>query len=159
LSTQVTVRWHGASRFLGFGASGPPVLINFTDDETTWPSGQRTAAKTGAIGSTLGLSVAETSGPKPTDLLLMATGACTGVDIVSHLERQRVPFSGLDIIVTGERAADYPRFFTAVDVLYRLQASPDALPHLEQAAAISMERYCSVGLSLRAAKTWRCELE
>jgi putative redox protein len=154
MTTRVTLSWHGGNRFVGFGASGPPVLINFAAGEAPLTAtGAAVAARTArsAVG-------AEPTGPKPTELLLMATGACTGLDVVSLLEKQRVTFSGLDIEVTGERAPDHPKYFTDIEVAYRLKAAPDALPHLQRAAALSMEKYCSVGHSLRAKETWRCEI-
>jgi len=155
MTVRATLRWHGGNRFVGFGASGPPVLINFTPNEaeTTPQAAGPWAGQTGTSADP-----APGSGPKPTELLLMATGACTGLDVISLLEKQRVTFSGLDIEVTGERAPDHPKYFTDIEVTYRLKAAPDALPHLQRAAALSLEKYCSVGLSLRAKETWRCEI-
>ncbi len=157
MTTRVTLSWHGGSRFVGHGASGPPVLMNFAAGEAAGVGGaarsEAPLTATGAAGAGT-----EPAGPKPTELLLMATGACTGLDIVSLLEKQRVTFTGLDLEVSGERASDHPKYFTALEVVYRLKAAPDALPHLQRAAALSMEKYCSVGHSLRAEKTWRCEI-
>jgi len=161
LTTRATLRWHGGNRFVGLGASGPPVLINFAAGEALpVTGGAATPQAAGPWAGQTGTSAdpAPGGGPKPTELLLMATGACTGLDVISLLEKQRVTFSGLDIEVTGERAPDHPKYFTDIAVVYRLKAAPDALPHLQRAAALSMEKYCSVGLSLRAKETWRCEI-
>jgi len=148
LTTRVTVSWHGENRFVGVGGSGgPPVLINFASGAGVADANARAPG-----GPT-------PAGPKPTELLLIAAAACTGLDIVSLLGKQRVTFTGLEIDVSGERAEDHPRIFTDLKVLYRLKAKPDALPHLERAAALSMNKYCGVSLSLKAAKTWRCEVE
>jgi len=145
MTTKVTLAWHGGNRFVGWGGSGVPVLINFAADQTPATSPPAGPPPGG-------------SGPTPTELLLIATGACTGLDVVSLLEKQRVTFSGLEIEVSGERAAEHPRYFTNVEVVYRLKASPQALPQLQRAAELSMEKYCSVGQSLKAAKSWRCEI-
>ncbi|HCW51892.1 MAG TPA: hypothetical protein DGR79_07525 [Clostridiales bacterium] len=150
---KVTVTWHGDRRFVGRGPSGVPVLINFGPGET-------------AAGPPAGPAADEdgtrAAGPSPVELLLIATGACTGLDVVSILQKKRVAFSGLEIEVGGWRAPDHPRYFTRLEVVYRLKAPPGARPGpehaLEHAARLSMERYCSVGCSLRADKSWRCEV-
>lgn len=152
MTTRATLTWHGDNRFVGRGASGAPVLINFAPGETAAGAPASEPAKTPTPGAQ------PAAGPMPTELLLIATGACTGLDIISLLQKQRVPFTGLELEVTGERAEEHPRYFTDVEVVYRLGAAPEALPHLERAARLSMDKYCSVGHSLRAKKTWRCEL-
>ncbi len=150
MSTRVTLTWHGESRFVGHGAAGAPLLINFAAGDTAaGAAGPAPATAPGTSPST---------GPKPTEVLLIAAGACTGLDILSLLGKQRVSFAGLDIEVSGERAEEHPKYFTDVEVVYRLAAGPEALAHLERAAQLSMDKYCSVGLSLRAKKTWRCEI-
>ncbi len=148
MTTKVTLTWHGDNRFVGLGASGAPVLINFAPGETA--AGVPSPDPTRTPGPA--------TGPMPTELLLIATGACTGLDVISLLQKQRTPFTGLEIEVQGERAPEHPKFFTHVEVVYRLKAAPEALPHLERAAQLSMDKYCSVGHSLRAERSWRCEI-
>ena len=53
-------------------------------------------------------------GPRPTELLLSAVGGCTGIDIVSILNKMQQPLKGLRIMVSGERAEEHPRRFTKV---------------------------------------------
>jgi putative redox protein len=149
--TKVTLTWHGDSRFVGLGGSGAPVLINFGPGETA--AGVPSPAAPG------GRPEGSPMGPMPTELLLIATGACTGLDVISILQKKRVAFTGLEIEVTGQRAEEHPKYFTEVEVVYRLRAEPDAQAGLERAAELSMDRYCSVGHSLRARPTWRCEVE
>ncbi len=152
MTTRVTLIWHGDNRFVGRGASGAPVLVNFAAGETAAGVPASESGKAPAPGPS------PAAGPMPTELLLIATGACSGLDIISLLGKQRVPFTGLELEVTGERADEHPRYFTDVDVVYRLHATPEALPHLERAARLSMDKYCSVGHSLRSKRTWRCEI-
>ncbi|MCL6581467.1 MAG: OsmC family protein [Firmicutes bacterium] len=151
MTTAVTVRWLGSTRFVGLPSSGPPIPINFLPEDPLPP--RETYAGPAPAGPE-----GPAPGPKPTELLLIAAGACTGLDIVSLLEKQRVEFTGLEIEVRGERATDWPRVFTDIEVVYRLAAAPAALPHLERAARLSMEKYCSVSLSLSARKSFRCEV-
>ncbi|MEW6031645.1 MAG: OsmC family protein [Bacillota bacterium] len=148
--TRVVLTWHGDDRFAGVGDSGKPVLINFG---TAAPRGEPVPPLPPPDPAR-----EPSAGPYPTELLLIAVGACTGLDVVSLLGKKRVPFSGLEIEVTGTRAASHPRCFTGLDLVYRLEASPEALTALERAAALSLERYCSVSHSLRVRPAWRCEV-
>ncbi len=160
MTMQVTLTWHGENRFVGRGQSGAPVLINFAPGETAAgvPAvAAQTVLNAGGV-SVPGGTDRPPYGPSPTELLLIAAGGCTGLDVISLLQKKRVAFTGLELVVSGERAPDHPRYFTDVHILYRLKAAPDALVHLERSAQLSMDKYCSVGLSLRANKTWKCEV-
>src|SRR5215467_5114902 len=42
--------------------------------------------------------------PTPMELVLMALGSCTAVDVVSILEKKRQKLESLEIICSGERA-------------------------------------------------------
>ena len=151
--TRVALTWHGDSRFVGLGGSGAPVLINFPPGETapkvTSPDSDVSGARSYGTGV----------GPMPTELLLIAAGACTGLDVISILQKKRIPFTGLVIEVLGRRASDHPKYFTEIEVTYRLHAHPEAQSGLEHAVQLSIDRYCSVGHSLRARLSWRCEVE
>ena len=50
----------------------------------------------------------EGTGSKPSDLLLIALGACSSVDVVGILNKKRQKFTGLQIQVSGEQDADPP---------------------------------------------------
>ena len=45
-------------------------------------------------------------GPKPKPLMMVALAGCTGMDIVSLLEKMRVPFDSLEIKVIGDISED-----------------------------------------------------
>lgn len=157
---KVTLTWHGDNRFVGLGAAGAPVLINFPSGQAApgAPSPSSPGPAPHGAGAAVGATDKPAYGPSAMELVLIAAGGCTGLDIVSLLQKQRVPFTGLEIDVSGERTPDYPKYFTDVEIVYRLKAAPEAKPALERAAQLSMDKYCSVGHSLRAVKTWRCEI-
>ncbi len=54
------------------------------------------------------------------ETLLGAVGACTAVDVVSILQKKRQNLIGLEIFVNGERATDYPKVWTAIEMVYRI---------------------------------------
>lgn len=83
--------------------------------------------------------------------LLMACGACSGIDIVMILEKQRQDFSELKIKVFGKREKDKtPAIWESVRVEYYLKGDLDNAK-AERAAELSIEKYCSVLETLRRA--------
>lgn len=90
------------------------------------------------------------AGPSPVQALLLALAACTGADVVEILEKMRVPLTGLELEVEGERAQNPPRRYTAIRLRFRAAGvPPEAEDRLRRAVALSAEKYCSVLHSLR----------
>ena len=61
-------------------------------------------------------------GPRPMELLLAGTAACTAFDVVWILKKARQPISGCVVDAEAERAPTEPKVFT------RLPSSLRALP-------------------------------
>jgi putative redox protein len=97
--------------------------------------------------------------PNPMELLLMALGACTAVDVVLILEKKRQKLEALNVICSGERAADQPKVWTKFELLYQLQGRLDEAA-VKRAIELSEEKYCSVSAMLKksATVTWRYEI-
>ena len=83
--------------------------------------------------------------------LLMACGACSGIDIVMILEKQRQTFDSLTIKVLGEREKDKtPAVWENIKIEYYIDGDLDETK-AERAAELSIEKYCSVLETLRRA--------
>lgn len=93
--------------------------------------------------------VSEGTGIKPSDLLLIAVGSCTAVDVVGILEKKRTPLSGMEIVVSGEQDVSPPWTFRKVHVHYKLRGSGLTAKAVEQAILLSEEKYCSVASTIR----------
>lgn len=89
----------------------------------------------------------------------MALGACTATDIVIILEKKRQRLDSLEVFCSGERAADPPRVWTKLDILFRLRGKLEDRG-VKQAIQLSEEKYCSVSATLKksAELTWRYEI-
>src|SRR5712691_6630550 len=61
------------------------------------------------------------SAASPMELLLLALGSCTGVDVISILEKKRQHVSDYRIEVSGERREDFPRSYTRLFVKHILR--------------------------------------
>ena len=92
-------------------------------------------------------------GMKPSELLLVSLGSCTGYDVVNILTKKRQNLSGLRISVSGEQAADPPWPFQTIHIHYELRGTNLDPQAVEQAIQLSEEKYCSVSATLSQAAT------
>ncbi|MFM2375564.1 MAG: hypothetical protein RLZZ165_661 [Bacteroidota bacterium] len=99
-------------------------------------------------GPTVEMDGDSKQGTSPMILLLHAEAGCTGMDVVSLLEKMRQPITGLRLEVTGEKSeGEYPRIWERIHVKYII--SGDVEPDKAATAVrLSMEKYCSVSAML-----------
>ena len=91
----------------------------------------------------------ENKGARPTELLLNAVAGCTGIDIISILDKMRLSPNSFTMDVSGERADDHPKKFTSIHIHYVFEGE---LPEekVVRAIRLSKDKYCSVSHSLNA---------
>lgn len=87
----------------------------------------------------------------PMELLLLALGSCTGVDVISILKKQRQHITNYRIEVSGERRDDHPRAYTRLFVKHIVRGREVSDKAVAQAVRLSDEKYCSVAATLRGA--------
>jgi len=98
------------------------------------------------------------AGQSPPELLLSALSGCVAVDVVLMLQKRRKTITRFDITVDGTRQDEAPRYFTKIHSHY-LVTSPDVeVAELQKVAALALEKYCSVGASLRSELTFSVEV-
>jgi putative redox protein len=90
---------------------------------------------------------AHTHGPSPMEAMLMALCGCTSVDVVSILKKKRQPLTGLRVSATAVQAETAPRIFTKIKLTYAVSGKLSRKA-VEDAVALSKEKYCSVSLML-----------
>lgn len=127
------VQWIGEQKFVAVGPSGHALAMDSDRRSNT--------------------------GPGAMELLLMALGACTATDIVIILEKKRQRLDSLEVICSGERAADPPQVWTKLDILFRLRGKLEE-SGVKKAIELSEEKYCSVSATLKktAELSWRYEI-
>jgi len=115
---------------------------------------------TNSNGVTIKLGSGLEDGPSPVEVVLMAAGACTGIDVVSTLKKMRQPLEDLDITVLGQRRDEHPRYFESIIVKYVLKGNlePDKV---NRAIELSLKNYCSVtsGLEPKAKVSYEFIIE
>jgi putative redox protein len=87
------------------------------------------------------------SGPRPTELVLMALAGCAAMDVVSILRKKRQPVEGYEVSVHGMQRVDHPRAFTEIEVLHLVRGPVDP-EAVRRSVELSATRYCAVGAAL-----------
>ncbi len=86
--------------------------------------------------------------PRPTELLLMALGGCTAMDVISILKKKRQPVVGFEVKVTGQRADAHPKRFLKMNIEYIVKGDGVQEEAVKRAVELSMQKYCSVKATL-----------
>jgi putative redox protein len=126
LRMDATVRWTREMQFTGTGAARASITMDALPEH-------------GGQGS----------GPSPMETVLLALGGCTGMDVISVLEKMRAPIEGLEIRITAERAEEHPKVFTRIALEYVFAGAAVRADQVARAVELSQTRYCSVSAMLR----------
>ncbi|HEX8652539.1 MAG TPA: OsmC family protein [Pyrinomonadaceae bacterium] len=89
------------------------------------------------------------SAATPVELLLIALGSCTAVDVISILHKKRQHVTDYRVEVRGTRRAEHPRSFSRMEVRHIVRGRKISKKALAQAIELSETKYCSVAATLR----------
>lgn len=87
-------------------------------------------------------------GARPMELLLMGTGGCTSIDVVSILRKSRQHVTGCHVELEAERAAEDPKVFTKIHMHFVVTGKAVKPEVVERAIKLSAEKYCSASIML-----------
>ncbi|MDZ7316219.1 MAG: OsmC family protein [candidate division KSB1 bacterium] len=109
-------------------------------------------------GKVLGGSEA---GNKPMELVLIAMGGCTSMDVISILKKMRQDVRDYHIELEAEKATEHPAVFKKIHLKYVIVGKGIKAENVEKAIELSMTRYCSVSAMLKhsAEITWEYEIK
>ncbi len=82
-------------------------------------------------------------GVRPMEMVLMALGSCSSLDLVSILKKQRQPVEDLKVEVEAKRRDAIPSVFTSIHMTFKFKGALD-LQKVEKAAELAVKKYCSV---------------
>lgn len=83
-------------------------------------------------------------GPSPKRLMLASLAGCTGIDVVSILNKMKVTFSDFSIDVSAGLTEEHPKIYRDVHITYKIKVNEADRPKMEKAVNLSKERYCGV---------------
>jgi len=106
--------------------------------ETDNPSGHKLLIDAGEENG------GESKGHRPKALMLSSLAGCSGLDVVSLLEKMRATVDDFKIEVTGELTEEHPKYYHKVQVNYHFYGSNLKQDKITKAVNLSVEKYCGV---------------
>lgn len=100
----------------------------------------------------------QNKGPSPKGLTLISLAGCTGIDVVSILEKMRVKIDGFEIVTDAKVATDHPKKFEEIVVKYYIKGEHLPPKKLKDAVNLSFDAYCGVLATLRPAVNMTYEI-
>lgn len=76
--------------------------------------------------------------------MLASLAGCTGIDVVSILNKMKVTFSDFSIDVSAGLTEEHPKIYRDVHITYKIKVNEADRPKMEKAVNLSKERYCGV---------------
>jgi len=92
------------------------------------------------------------SGPNaasPMELVAMAAGACTALDVIDIMRKKKQDVIGFEVNVLGRRTNDHPMVFTEIDIEYVFRGRNIDPRAVERSIELSLSKYCSVNNMLK----------
>ncbi len=89
-------------------------------------------------------------GPRPMEMLLLGTGACSSYDVISILKKARQSISACDVVIRAERADSEPRVYTRIHIHFKITGLGLKETQVKRAVSLSAEKYCSASIMLGA---------
>ncbi|MEX6226819.1 OsmC family protein [Providencia hangzhouensis] len=118
---EARVKWVEGLSFLGESASGHQVMMD------------------GNAGD---------KAPSPMEMVLMAAGGCSAIDVVSILQKGRNDITDCEVKLTSQRREEAPRYFVKIHLRFIVTGNELTKKTVERAVQLSAEKYCSVALML-----------
>ena len=84
----------------------------------------------------------------PMESVLMATAACSSIDVEIFLNKMRQPFHKIEVEVNSNRVDAVPSVFSDIHLHYKIYGNVNPAK-AKKAVEMSMEKYCSVSIMLQ----------
>ncbi len=121
MAHKVTTQWKGNMLFESDNPSGHSVLID-------------TSPENGGNNEGLG----------PKALMLSSLAGCSGLDVVSIMNKMKVTVDDFKMEVVGELTDEHPKYYHTVTVDYHFYGADLDEKKLQRAVDLSVETYCGV---------------
>lgn len=83
-------------------------------------------------------------GPTPVEMVLQAAAICSAMDVVTILNKRHKTITSFELEAQGARRDSFPRIFTAIHIVYKVNGPNITQEEVEKAVRLSHETYCSV---------------
>lgn len=83
-------------------------------------------------------------GPGAKKLMLASLAVCTGLDVVSVLNKMRVEFSDFSVGTEANLTEEHPKVYDAVTIIYTIKVKEEFRSKVDHAIELSVDKYCGV---------------
>lgn len=90
----------------------------------------------------------QNTGATPMEMLLMSLAGCSGISVISILQKKQQDVTHYEVCVQGKRAETHPQVFTAITVEHILTGHNISPIAVERAIDLAEIRYCTVSVML-----------
>jgi len=119
---EVTVRFAGRRQAVGWDEAGHTVVLDARSEHA-----------------------GDDAGIRPLQAFLCALAGCTGMDVLSILEKKRQDVRGLEIAVQAtQREDEYPKIYTDIHLRYIVTGYAVNEAAVQRSIELSEEKYCTV---------------
>ncbi|HLC17257.1 MAG TPA: OsmC family protein [Thermodesulfovibrionia bacterium] len=91
----------------------------------------------------------QNKGSRPMELVAIALGGCTGMDVISILRKKKQDVKGFEINVTGQKAEEYPKRYTSMHIEFVIKGKDISEDAVQRAVELSYDKYCAVGGTIK----------
>jgi putative redox protein len=123
MTIQAHLKWTDGLQFVARSGKGPAVIIDSSEGG---------------------------SGVSPMQMVLIGVASCTAIDVIMIMKKKRANIERFEVNVTGELAESYPKRYTHIHIEYILYGAGIKPKGVEQAIALSENKFCSAMASMNA---------
>jgi putative redox protein len=88
------------------------------------------------------------NGVRPMEMIALALAGCTGMDVISILQKKRQQVTEFEVRVNAPRSAEYPKVFTNAVITYIVTGKNVEETALLRSIELSATKYCPVEIML-----------
>lgn len=97
-------------------------------------------------------------GPRPKGLLLAGLAGCTGMDVISILEKKRMKDYTFEMKVKADQTDEHPKVYKDAVIQFIFTGENLNIEHIKKAIHLSEEKYCGVSAMLKKAFDIKIEI-
>jgi putative redox protein len=127
MSSKTTLKWTGDMSF-DAEVSGHHIIL---DADSEWGGKDR--------------------GPRPKPLLLASLSGCSGMDVISILEKMRIKDYQFRVDVEADSTTDHPVYYHTIRMFFHFSGENLPPEKITKAVELSTQRYCGVYAMLKNA--------
>ena len=116
---EIALTWKGKMSFEGVGESG---FVQKMDSDTS-------------VGG-------DNSGARPMEFIMIGLAGCTGMDVISILQKKKQPVKEFRVQIHAPRADEHPKVVTSAVIEYLVTGRDVDEAALLRAIELSAEKYC-----------------